>query len=175
MKRLAYRFGFNGKENDADVKGDGDQIDYGARVNDPRLGRFMSEDPLTKGYPELTPYQFASNTPIQAADLDGLEADFSKGKLPKDEYIPGLPKVFQLETFKNNVSTAAYNSIVQDAEDLTNLFNVKGRSQVLLKTSNAVYNTMMFRELPIDQQWNAIKTHFSDVGNVENVLGNLAA
>jgi hypothetical protein len=31
-------------------------------------------DPLTKEYPELTPYQFASNTPIYAIDLDGLEA-----------------------------------------------------------------------------------------------------
>lgn len=31
-------------------------------------------DPLTRSYPELTPYQFASNTPIWAIDLDGLEA-----------------------------------------------------------------------------------------------------
>jgi polyhydroxyalkanoate synthesis regulator phasin len=31
-------------------------------------------DPLTSKYPMLTPYQFASNTPIQAIDLDGLEA-----------------------------------------------------------------------------------------------------
>ena len=31
-------------------------------------------DPLTASYPMLTPYQFASNTPIQAIDLDGLEA-----------------------------------------------------------------------------------------------------
>lgn len=38
------------------------------------LARFISVDPLTKKYPELTPYQFASNTPIQAIDLDGLEA-----------------------------------------------------------------------------------------------------
>jgi hypothetical protein len=28
---------------------------------------------LTKGYPELTPYQFASNDPIGSIDLDGLE------------------------------------------------------------------------------------------------------
>jgi len=34
----------------------------------------MSVDPLTKGFPMLTPYQFASNTPIQAIDLEGLEA-----------------------------------------------------------------------------------------------------
>lgn len=31
-------------------------------------------DPLSKSYPMLTPYQFASNTPIQAIGLDGLEA-----------------------------------------------------------------------------------------------------
>ncbi|HJT72358.1 MAG TPA: RHS repeat-associated core domain-containing protein, partial [Chitinophaga sp.] len=66
--------GFNGKENDNEVKGTGNQQDYGMRVYDPRLGKFLSIDPLTKEYPELTPYQFASNTPIQAIDLDGAEA-----------------------------------------------------------------------------------------------------
>jgi hypothetical protein len=55
------------------VKGVGDQIDYGKRMYDPRVGRFLSVDLLTKSYPELTPYQYASNTPIQAIDLDGLE------------------------------------------------------------------------------------------------------
>jgi RHS repeat-associated protein len=68
-----YRYGFNGKENDKDVKGDGNQQDYGMRIYDPRLGRFLSEDPLTNEYPELTPYQFASNCPIDGLDLDGLE------------------------------------------------------------------------------------------------------
>jgi hypothetical protein len=38
------------------------------------VSRFLSTDPLTRSYPHLTPYQFASNTPIQAIDLDGLEA-----------------------------------------------------------------------------------------------------
>jgi RHS repeat-associated protein len=70
-----YRYGFNGKENDNEVKGvEGTQQDYGMRIYDPRLGRFLSVDPLTKEYPELTPYQFASNTPICAVDLDGLES-----------------------------------------------------------------------------------------------------
>ena len=67
-----YRYGFNGKENDKDISEGGQ--DYGMRISDNRLGRFLSEDPITKKYPELTPYQFASNTPIQAIDLDGLEA-----------------------------------------------------------------------------------------------------
>jgi RHS repeat-associated protein len=68
-----YRFGFNGKENDNEVKGEGDQQDYGMRIYDPRMGRFLSVDPLTKNYPMLTPYQFASNRPIDGNDLDGLE------------------------------------------------------------------------------------------------------
>ncbi len=74
-----YRYGFNGKEMDNEVSGDGNQYDYGFRIYNPRLGRFLSEDPLTKKYPMLTPYQFASNTPIQAIDLDGLEAFYVHG------------------------------------------------------------------------------------------------
>src|SRR5690606_17172303 len=41
----SYRYGFNGKENDNDVKGEGNQQDYGMRVYDPRLGKFLSVDP----------------------------------------------------------------------------------------------------------------------------------
>jgi RHS repeat-associated protein len=68
-----YRYGFNGKEKDNEVSGDGNQYDYGFRIYNPRLGKFLSVDPLTKSYPWYTPYQFAGNTPIQAIDLDGLE------------------------------------------------------------------------------------------------------
>jgi RHS repeat-associated protein len=68
-----YRYGFNGKEQDPEVKGAGDQYDYGMRMYDPRVGRFLSVDPLTPKYAYYTPYQFAGNTPIWASDLDGLE------------------------------------------------------------------------------------------------------
>ena len=81
----SYRYGFNGKENDNEVKGEGNQQDYGMRIYDPRLVRFLSVDPLEDEYPELTPYQFAGNTPIQATDLDGEEPSYhyedGKGRL----------------------------------------------------------------------------------------------
>ena len=70
----SYRYGFNGKENDNDVKGiEGSQQDYGFRIYDPRLGRFLSVDPLTREYPWFTPYQFSGNKPIAFVDLDGKE------------------------------------------------------------------------------------------------------
>ncbi|OMP74593.1 hypothetical protein BW716_34550 [[Flexibacter] sp. ATCC 35208] len=71
-----YRYGFNGKENDNEIKGEGNQQDYGMRVYYPGIGKFLSVDPLTQSYPELTPYQFASNTPIQGIDLDSEEVKF---------------------------------------------------------------------------------------------------
>ena len=70
-----YRYGFNGKEKDDEVKGAGNQLDYGMRVYDPRLGKFFSVDPMFRQYPELTSYQFSSNSPILNDDLDGLEAN----------------------------------------------------------------------------------------------------
>ena len=82
-----YRYGFNGKEKDDEVKGNGDQIDYGMRVYDPRVGRFLSVDPLVSKYPDLTPFQFASNTPIWAIDLDGLEESRSWGAKIREWYF----------------------------------------------------------------------------------------
>ncbi len=35
--------------------------------------RFLSVDPITKKFAELSPYQYASNRPIEGIDLDGLE------------------------------------------------------------------------------------------------------
>jgi RHS repeat-associated protein len=69
-----YRFGFNGKENCHEILSQGRWQDYGERDYRPDLVRFIKIDPLTRKYPELSSYQFASNTPIQAIDQDGLEA-----------------------------------------------------------------------------------------------------
>ncbi|MDW8274093.1 MAG: RHS repeat-associated core domain-containing protein [Chitinophagales bacterium] len=69
-----YRFGYNGKEKDSEgMGGGGSTYDYGFRIYNPALGRFLSVDPLARVFPMLSPYQFAGNTPIQADDLDGLE------------------------------------------------------------------------------------------------------
>lgn len=39
--------------------------------------RFLSVDPLAKGYPWYTPYQFAGNNPVKYVDLDGGEPGYS--------------------------------------------------------------------------------------------------
>src|SRR3982750_4348942 len=84
-----YKFGFNGKLNDNEVYGTGAWQDYGMRMYDPRVCRFPSVDPLTKKFPELTPYQFASDMPIEAIDLDGLEKhELNSGGVAEGPYSP---------------------------------------------------------------------------------------
>ncbi len=94
-----YRYGFNGKENDNEVKGNGNQVEYGLRIYDTRVGRFLSVDPITKSYPWYTPYQFAGNTPIQSIDLDG-----------------GEEKHYTLVLNKNGTTTLTQTSVKEIAE-----------------------------------------------------------
>jgi RHS repeat-associated protein len=68
---VLYRYGFNGKENDNEVKGEGNQQDYGMRIYDPRLGRFLSVDKATGTLPTFTPYGHCGNNPIANIDRDG--------------------------------------------------------------------------------------------------------
>jgi RHS repeat-associated protein len=68
-----YRYGFNGKEKDPSEFGSLTHYDYGFRIYNPAIGKFLSVDPLKKEYPWYTPYQFAVNMPILCYDVDGKE------------------------------------------------------------------------------------------------------
>jgi len=68
----SYSYGFNGKLKDDEVHGaTGTSYDFGARIHDPRIGRFLSIDPRTLEYPESSPYSFAANNPIYFIDNQG--------------------------------------------------------------------------------------------------------
>ncbi|MCX6232923.1 MAG: hypothetical protein NTZ33_15445 [Bacteroidetes bacterium] len=65
------RFGFNGKEKDDEVKGTGNSLDFGARIYDPRIGRWLSVDPKAAKYPFLSPFEAFENNPICILDPGG--------------------------------------------------------------------------------------------------------
>jgi RHS repeat-associated protein len=73
----SYRYGMNGKEKDDEIVGSGNNYDFGARHYDPRLGRWLSLDPLMAKYPGLSPYNFCANNPIMFVDQDGRDFDYS--------------------------------------------------------------------------------------------------
>jgi RHS repeat-associated protein len=132
-----YRNGFNGKELDIEGMGGGSSTyDYGFRIYNPALGKFLSVDPLTSSYPYYTPYQFAGNKPIWAVDLDGLEefkvtgntititmkfAAFSGriegGNVPNESDIITLSKE-HWKTYNNENSEPFKLSIIHDMDGI---------------------------------------------------------
>jgi len=67
----SYRFGFNGMEKINEQYGEGNAYDFGERILDVRLGRWMSRDPLAMQYPDLSPYVYSANSPIFLVDVGG--------------------------------------------------------------------------------------------------------
>lgn len=60
-----YRYGYNGKEEDNDVKGgDGKSVDYGARWLDPRKARWDAIDRQYKKFLAWSPYNGMMNNPL---------------------------------------------------------------------------------------------------------------
>lgn len=68
-----YRYGFHGKEKVDEISGSGNSYDFGARIYDARLGRWLSLDPLAANYPSFSPYCGIGNNPIKFIDIDGRE------------------------------------------------------------------------------------------------------
>ena len=131
-----YRYGFNGKENDNEVKGLGDQQDYGMRIYDPRVGRFLSVDPLTKAFSMLTPYQFASNSPIANIDLDGKEA--------ANAFFGMKKMIFGITSLKMNNANSMIGNIQEqsytvDINDPTK--NVQQLQKQIATDINSIYGT----------------------------------
>src|SRR6218665_1557901 len=75
-----YRYGFNGMENDNEVNGEGNHLDYGARGRTPRLGGgWWSIDPLASKYPGISPYAFCFNNPNESTPGN---PDYDKNRPP---------------------------------------------------------------------------------------------
>ncbi|MCB0738295.1 MAG: hypothetical protein KDC92_12330 [Bacteroidetes bacterium] len=68
-----YRYAFQGQEGDDEIAGEGNSYAYKYRINDCRLGRFFSIDPLAPEYPFYSPYAFSGNRLIDMIELEGLE------------------------------------------------------------------------------------------------------
>lgn len=68
---MEYRFSFSGYEKNNEIIGENNMLDFGARIYDARLGKFLSIDNFAYKYPGYSPYSYAGNSPLYLADKEG--------------------------------------------------------------------------------------------------------
>lgn len=107
----AYRFGFQGAEKDDEVHGaTGTSYDFGARMQDPRIGRLQSIDAFASAYPGESPYSFVGNNPIAQIECGG---NFRISAALATQYP-------QLVAALNALSNMVDNAFQTDAQILAN-------------------------------------------------------
>lgn len=71
------KYRYNGKELQNQEFSDGSGLeayDYGARLQDPQIGRFLTDDPHSEKYADFSPYNYCVDNPENAVDVDGRDA-----------------------------------------------------------------------------------------------------
>jgi hypothetical protein len=106
------------------------------RIYDPRVGRFLSVDPLNKDYPWNSSYAFAENRVIDGTDLDGSEwENFLSGFSKPGNLAIKLPN-------KEKAQTQIYRTSISNAKlsfkDLKAEF--RASPQNILTNSKAEFN-----------------------------------
>ncbi len=134
-----YRYGFNGMEKDDEVKGNGNSYDFGARMQDPRLGRWLSVDKKWNLNLAVTPYGFGNNSPIYYIDKGGYSID-PVNETSRNEYNTAIA-----ETFTGNDAIINMLTITEEMGSLTSISKEQYLSA--MKSLNTVDEKAAFRGL----------------------------
>jgi hypothetical protein len=110
----------------------GGAVSYKYRIEDPRLGRFFSVDPLAPKYPHNSPYAFSENRVIDGVELEGLEFTQTTSSNADGSTTTHFSAVVRME----NASKALKP---EDMPDL--MFAITERMEDLFTTYDPITNT----------------------------------
>jgi RHS repeat-associated protein len=131
-------YGFNGKEKDPEgMGGGGSTYDYGFRIYNPQIAKFLSVDPLSASYPWYTPYQFAGNKPIICLDLDGLEEWYSWQNIAST-YNSATTYISKKTDETVKVAVALTKKVVVEAKKIDAEYKIVNRGLGVLKVAGGL-------------------------------------
>jgi RHS repeat-associated protein len=148
-----YRYGFNNMEKDDEISGNGNSYDFGDRIYDPRVGRWLSSDPFESKFPSQSPYSFANNSPISTIDVNGDSSVVVISGLSNSTYKSSTGEIFVVYELKvyENMTAAQYEvhssngtlpeasyttQIARDANDIVSKGEIVNHSSKRYGTNN---------------------------------------
>ena len=149
-KQSSYRFGFNGKELDDEGEWGTNQTvyDYGLRIYNPGIAKFLSVDPLTDGYAYNSPYAYAENSPVAFIDLDGAEKVYFSAGVGHDAGNSGyIERMGYAARSKGFDFTDVFAHSVPNVEGLAPLPAIPTRDAAFSAYPNG-YGTTPYNEIP---------------------------
>jgi len=116
-----YRYAFNGMEKDDEIKGNGNSYTTEFRQYDPRIGRWLTLDPLMMIFPAESPYNAFANNPIFFNDPYGLAPTNEGG--PEKVTLKGDDRSYTSEYLPKTAENGQIIEIEFESHKLINTFS----------------------------------------------------
>ncbi|WP_024771412.1 polymorphic toxin-type HINT domain-containing protein [Aquimarina macrocephali] len=179
-----YRYGFQGQEQDNEIKGEGNSVNFKYRMHDPRLNRFFARDPMSRSFPWNSPYAFSENRLIDGLELEGLEVFLPNAE--KVDYDEDGDGEFGWDDALSSPSKFGINALVSLYNGASGIFNYLGRldeanntgkgdlnkvTEDVKNVSNGIQNYVA--ENSAGQIAKDVGVAFTKIGTYEDIFGGL--
>ena len=169
-----YRFGFNGKEEDGETVADA--YEFGARIYDARLGRWLAVDPLFKKHSAFSAFNYCLNIPVFYRDGDGRDIIKPESNYDKHYLIPVLNACAHSKTFNHfvnqfvDIHKGMNPNKVSGSGSLSNV-TLKIHAIDVSNTQYAGYSHILFKvKVPGSSELKEIKAD-EYKGNYDDIVG----